>query len=260
MKLVWDQKEDSLYEFGVDRGVFYPSEGPGVVWNGLVKVDETKSGGESNSYHYDGVKYLDTIDPSNYVSTISAYWAPSQLKAALGEKSILPGFILTRQPREVFGLSYRTWVGPEDVGYKIHIVYNALASPTQQSETTMDKTGVAALLSWKIEAVPPIQPTYRPSAHYILDSMTMPEDVLAVLEDILYGSDMTQPRLPDPDELLNLSTLWAPYIIMGQSTTGLANLVPGVGDIYRTEHEGIHRALPQTRLKMTAINGIYRLE
>jgi hypothetical protein len=258
-KLVWNQIEQNRYEFGVDRGVFYPTNDVGVVWNGLVSVNESSDGGANNSYHYDGIKYLDSVQPRNYQMSISTYSTPSQFRSAQGERTVVPGFILTRQPRDRFGLCYRTFVGP-DLGYKIHIVYNALASPTRRNHVTISDSADPALLSWKIDAVPPVRSKYRPSAHYILDSLTMPADILETLEDILYGTEETPPRLPDPGEIENIITLWTPLIIMEQTVTGLAELVPGMGDIYRTDKEGFHRALPDTRLQMTSVSGIYRLE
>lgn len=258
-KLTWNQEGQNRYEYGVDRGVFYPTDDAGVVWNGLLNVVESSNGGANNSYHYDGIKYMDSVAPRNYKATISAYSTPSQFRASEGERSVVPGFILTRQPRALFGLCYRTFVGPE-LGYKIHIVYNALASPTRRSHSTINAAGTPTTLAWKIDAVPPVRKKYRPSAHYIFDSLLMPEDILDTLEDILYGTENTPPRLPDPGEIENIVAKWAPLVIVPQPTTGLAQLQPGMGDLYRIEIDGLHRALPDSRLVQTPVRGIYRLE
>lgn len=205
MKLVWNQSGDNRYEFGVDRAVFYPSNNDGVAWNGLLSVEESSIGGDSESYYYDGIKYLDTVNPRNYSSVIAAYSVPPLFRASEGERSPVPGFILTRQARALFGLSYRTLIGGE-VGYKVHIVYNALAAPTKRPYNTITATANAAVLTWKISAVPPVAPSYRPSAHYILDSRRMVPLALSGLEDILYGTASNAPRLPTLSELGFLST------------------------------------------------------
>lgn len=258
-RVVWDQLDQKRYEYGVDRGVFYDSAGFGVVWNGLLSVDESAVGGANDTYHFDGIKYLDVVSPRNYQALLSAYGTPLQFDAVVGEHSIVPGFILTRQTRERFGLSYRTLIGGTP-GYKIHIVYNILASPTKRGSSTMKNSGNAEKLSWKISAVPPVSKTHRPTAHFILDSLQTPPEALSTVEDILYGTDTTPPRIPTPDELKDLVILMSVLYIFPQPATGLSELRPGMGDLSRTQLAGIHRALPQTKLAPTSVSGIYRLE
>ena len=137
-RLVWGQANQKQHESGVDRGVFYPIDGPGVVWNGLISVDESFSGGELSSYHFDGIKYLDKATPRSYQATITAFSAPKEFASALGERAIIPGFILTRQPRVRFGLAYRTMINEKD--YKLHLVYNALASSNGRSYSSLSAT------------------------------------------------------------------------------------------------------------------------
>lgn len=263
-KLIWNQEGSNRYEFGVDRGVYYHPVGPdvydyGVVWNGLVSVDETSVGGENVSYHFDGIKYMDKVEPRNYHATITAYSSPDAFSASLGNFPLIPGFILTRQARTLFGLSYRTLFG-DDVGYKIHLVYNILASPGKKGSSTTDASGSAELLSWKMDAVPPVGKQYRPTAHFILDSVKMDAAALDAIELILYGTDKTTARLPNIGELRDMVALWNPLIIVPQSVTGLAGLISGVGDLYTTSIEGLHRAPPQTRLAPSPVKGLYRLE
>lgn len=263
-KLSWHEQEKRRYEYGVDRGVFYSPVGEnrydyGVVWNGLVSVDENFDGGDVSSYHFDGVKYLDTISPRNYKAALSAYSAPQKFIESLGNKPIVPGFILTRQARTLFGLSYRTFVGP-DLGYKIHLVYNLLATQESLSHSTVSDSPTAEVLSWNLDAVPPVGLRYRPSAHFILDSFKMGPDLTETIELIIHGTDKTTARLPTIEELIGLVGLWHPLLIVPQSATGLADLVDGVGDLYSTSTEGFYQAMPQTRLNPTPIEGIYRLE
>jgi hypothetical protein len=263
-KLIWHQEGQKRIEYGVDRGVFYSPVQPdvydnGVVWNGLVNVDESSVGGDSSSYHFDGVKYLDTVEPRNYQATISAYSIPRQLSMALGEAPITPGVILTRQPHIRFGLSYRTFIG-DNLGYKIHLVYNILATSSGKSYPTINDSSTAEPFTYQIDATPTIGYNYRPTAHYILDSSKLNPDILIELEKIIYGTNDTTARLPLIGELLDLIQKWAPLLIIPQSLTGLADLTPGVGDLYTTQISGINRALQSTRLKSMPIDGLYRLE
>lgn len=257
-KLVWGQPDQRRYEAGVDRGVLYPDNGPGVVWNGLVAVEESFSGGESSSYHFDGIKYLDVVSPKTFQATITAFSAPEEFSRCIGDKSVIPGFVLTRQSRARFGFSYRTLL--DERGYKLHVVYNALASPNGKSNKSLGSSAAADTLSWKIDAVPPESTTYRPSAHFMVDSTKVDPDALEVIENILYGDAENAPRLPAIDELLDLMIIWSPLVIMEQYVTGLANLIPGMGDLYETKIDGIHRALPNTRLNQSPVKGIYRME
>jgi hypothetical protein len=258
-RLHWNQPGQNRYEFGVDRGVFYGSDDLGVVWNGLINVVESDLGGERESQHYDGTKYLDTISPKIYQATVSALTVPRQVLEALGEKAVVPGFILTRQSRSRFGLSYRTFMG-QDVGYKIHIVYNAVASPTKRDYPTIADSVSPSPREWRIDAVPPRGGKYRPTAHFIIDSAVMSPMVLQMIEDYLYGTDTTPAKLPSIETLKDLILLSSILGITPDSVGGLADLVPGGQDLYRISVLGIHRALPQTRLIETDVLGLYQLE
>lgn len=257
-RLTWNQASQNRYEFGVDHGVFYDSDNIGVVWNGLVSIVETPDGGDLKSYHFDGVKYLDFVNPKTYKAQISALSAPTQFDKALGNQPLVPGFILTRQNRQRFGLSYRTFIG--DMGYKIHIIYNILAKSSQKSYSTLSESSNAESRIWELHAVPPVGLGYRPTAHFILDSTLVPSEVLTTVENILYGTDTTLARLPGFEELIDILTLLTSLSIVPEPITGLATLSAGGGDLSPTKVDGILRALPQTRLAGTAIDGIYRLE
>jgi len=256
-RLVWGDAQRK-YEAGVDRGVFYPENSPGVVWNGLVSVDEAVDGGELNSYYFDGVKYIDLVSSKTYQATLTAFWAPEGFSANLGDLAVVPGFVLTRQRRGRFGLAYRTMVNETD--YKIHLVYNAIASFSRRGYSSLTDTVTANPLEWTINAVPPRSATHRPSSHYIFDSTKMDRDALDVLEDILYGTDLLEPRMPSLEEILDLLVDWFPLLIIPDSVGGLAELVEGSGDLYRTSHPGIHRSLPGTRLYASLVDGLYRME
>lgn len=200
--LVWDNTKVRMYETGIEKGVFYPSDGPGVVWNGLLSVVENLSGGEQGSYAADGVTYLNSVGARNYQATVQAFSAPREFSPYVGDLEVIPGFILTRQPRKQFGFSYKSLIA--NIGYKIHLVYNATATPTSRSYASTNDSPVPMNLEWKIDAVPVATAGYRPSAHYIVDSTKIDPADLATLEDILYGTDTAEPALPTVDDLVNL--------------------------------------------------------
>jgi len=255
-RLVWGDAQRK-YEAGVDRGVFYPENSPGVVWNGLISIDEAVVGAELNSYYFDGIKYIDLVSSSTYQATLTAFWAPEEFSDSLGDLAVVPGFILTRQGRTRFGLSYRT-LSDED-GYKLHVVYNATAVPTSRSHNSLTDSTDLSPRSWTIDAVPLRSTTHRPSAHFIFDSTKMDPLALSVIEEVLYGTESSPARLPGLEEILGLTDLTT-VIVIPELVTGLAELAPGSGDLYRTSIPGLLRALPGTRLYETSTIGLYRLE
>lgn len=199
-KLIWDNVNERKYEIGVSHGVFYPETGPGVVWNGLTGVSQKPVGGERESFYYDGIKYIDYAKRRDYQATLKAFAAPLEFGECLGEKALVPGFILTRQPRARFGLSYRTNVNEDN--YKIHLVYNATISPDSQSYTSISESAAAEVISWTIDATPVVEDGYSPTAHLILDSTRTPDGLLQLLEHQIYGSDVLEPELPSVAEMM----------------------------------------------------------
>lgn len=197
-KLVWDQIGERSYENGIDRGVFYPSVGPGVPWNGLLSVSESPSGGDQKSVSLDGVTFTNAIGLRDYKAVVKAFSAPREFSPCVGDLEIIPGFTITKQPKVQFSFSYRTLIQP--VGYKLHLIYNVLATPTSRSYESTNDTSTPMNLEWAITATPiNFGVGYRPSAHYVFDSNKV--DV-AVLEDILYGTSSTDPALPPIDEII----------------------------------------------------------
>jgi hypothetical protein len=258
-RLVWGEVSERTYEVGVDRGVLYPQNGFGVAWNGLTGIDQSADGAEVSSYYYDGIKYIDLVGQRSYKATLNAFSAPEEFAYQVGDQALVPGFIFTKQARQRFGLAYRTMIEPER-GYKIHLLYNALATPTGRSHSTLNDEQSVGTFSWSIDAVPVAVAGFRPSAHFVIDSTKMEPDALEAIEKILYGSATSEPRLPTVDELLDFMVDWVSLIVVPDTVTGLADLVPGLGDMYRMRIAGLHKALPETRLVETATEGFYTLE
>lgn len=205
-RLEWNSTGTRFYEAGVDRGVLYVDGYPGVSWNGLTSVTESPSGGDPKSFYIDGVKYLAIPSPEEFEGTIEAFTYPDEFAQCNGTVEPRGGLFLTHQRRKIFGLSYRTMIGndvSDSYGYKLHIIYNALAAPSERSNGTLKDTTDPDNFSWKITCKPPAMPGYKPTSHVILDSRTTDPSVLSAVEDILYGSDTDQARIPTLDELLS---------------------------------------------------------
>lgn len=206
-RVIWSEVGDRLYETGIDRGVLYV-EGPGVVWNGLTSVDESPSGGDAKPFYIDGVKYLNLAAAEEFEATLSAYYSPREFDVCDGAGLITNGLFAMQQRRVSFGLTYRTRLGNDvkgtDFGYKIHIVYNALAAPTQRTYTSINGDPNVPSISWKITTKARPLPGVMRSAYLIVDTSVADPYTVALLEDIIYGTETTIPRLPFPEELADL--------------------------------------------------------
>lgn len=207
-KLQWNTPGSRLYETGVDRGVLYVGENPGVPWNGLTNVSEQPTGGSVRSYFIDGVNYLNLIGRETFQASLTAFFSPPEFDVCDGTVELAQGFSVTQQRRQPFGFSYRTRIGNDlqaaDYGYKIHLIYNALAAPSQKSYDSMNSDPETSDLSWTIVAKPRKLLSAAPGAHFIIDSTTTSNVAMAMLEDILYGTDVSAPRLPTPEEIITL--------------------------------------------------------
>lgn len=205
-RLSWAAVGERFYETGVDRGVLYVGIEPGVSWTGLTSVSESPTGGEASPFYIDGVKYLNLAGSEEFAATINAFSSPYEFGPCDGTMSIQNGLFVTQQPRKPFGLSYRTKLGNDidgtDHAYKIHVVYNALAAPSERSNNTVGDSTDPLSLSWSVTTLPPSITGYKPTAHFMIDSRKTTETILATIEDILYGSDSGASRLPSPSELI----------------------------------------------------------
>lgn len=262
-RLTWDKVEDRTYQSGVNQGVLYPKSSSGVAWNGLVSVNETPSGGTATPYHIDGFKYHASSTPEDYEATIDAFTYPDEFERCDGTAYDLNGLGYDLQAREEFGFSYRTLVGGEtgEIGYKIHLVYNALAEPTTSPFESLDDSSDIITFSWKVSAKPIKIPGRRPTSHFIVDSTRVHPDVLALLENILYGSSNSDPRLPLPQEVTDIlnsnryriGTLNGAYRPIYSPDSPIFDVV---GDLSR----GVYTITPDTMLRETSVSGIYRLD
>ena len=211
-KIVWDKIGERFYETGVDHGVLYPmtngTYGAGVPWNGLTAVTESPSGAEASPVYADNIKYLNMMSAEEFGATIEAYTYPDEFGECNGESNIAAGVSIGQQTRKLFGLSYRTKLGNDtegsDYGYKLHLVYNALAGVSEKGYTTVNDSPEAMTLSWEISTTPVDVPGFKPTACVTIDSTKANAEKMAALEAILYGTDEAEPRLPLPEELIEI--------------------------------------------------------
>lgn len=211
--LTWDQVGERLYETGVDRGVLYIPNGSGVydtgvAWNGLTTVTESPSGAEASPQYADNVKYLNLVSAEEFGATIEAFTYPEEFGQCDGTAAPAAGVLLGQQGRKTFGLAYRTKVGNDlegvDFGYKIHLIYGALAAPSEKAYATINDSPEAITFSWEVTTTPVPVTSYAPTSVMIIDSTVVDSADLTALEDILYGSVGVDPRLPLPAEVISL--------------------------------------------------------
>lgn len=212
-KLVWDKTGDRTYETGVRNGVLYPqSTGgtypKGVSWNGLTAVTESPSGAEATALYADDIKYLNLYSTEEFGATIEAYTYPDEFAECDGSASIATGVTIGQQKRKAFGLCYRTVLGNdvdgEDYGYKIHIIYGAMAAPSEKAYNTINDSPEAITFSWEISTTPVSVSGFKPTASVTIDSTKVESAKLKSLEDILYGTEAEEARLPLPNEIAEL--------------------------------------------------------
>lgn len=212
-KLVWDKTGERFFETGVKQGVLYlqSEDGTypkGVVWNGLTSVSENPSGAEANAFYADDIKYLNITSAEDFAATIGCYTYPDEFAECDGSKEIADGVSIGQQEHKAFGFCYRTGLGNDtkgnDYGYKIHLVYGAKAAPTGKDYGTVNESPEPIELSYEISTTPVAVDGFKPTAHLVINSTKISAEKLAELEDILYGSDEEEPRMPLPNEIAQL--------------------------------------------------------
>lgn len=243
--LSWDGTGERLYETGVDRGVLYiPNNGiydTGYAWNGLTAVTESPSGAEPTALYADNIKYLTLMSAEDYGITIEAYTSPVQFALCDGTAQVSAGVFVGQQPRKAFGFSWRTRIGNDvsasDFGYKLHLVWGAMASPSEKAFETINDTPDAITLSWEVSTTPVAATGFKPVASMTIDSTKVLPAALSQLENALYGTSGSSPRLPSPDEVVAIFTGSAPTSVTPTAPTATAAgvitipTVPGV--VYR---------------------------
>ena len=210
--LTWDTDGTRRFETGVSQGVLYvkgvSGYGTGVAWNGLISVTESPSGAEANDLYADDMKYAVIRSAEDFGFTIEAYTYPTEFGECDGTASPAAGLYVSQQPRKAFGFVYKTKIGDDehpgiDKGYKLHIIYNATANPSEKQYQTINDSPDAITYSWECSTTPvTVNTTYKPTAHLVIDSTVANATKLAALEKKLFGDTNSSPQLPTPQQII----------------------------------------------------------
>lgn len=214
--LSWDIPSKKRFEAGISHAVLYPEGQIGVAWNGLIGVTEKPVGGEAQSYYLDGIKYLALPTREELDATIEAYTYPSEFALCDGSVEVADGVSSGQQPRVPFSLCYRTEIGTPEAGlaygYKLHILWNAMATPNDITYATMSDNLDAVVFSWELSTLPLDIPGFLPFVKMEIDCSKLTPIAVNNIETVLYGSNLTNPNLPSPQELIYLAGIGAsPY-------------------------------------------------
>lgn len=211
--LTWDVAGERYYETGISKGVLYKKSATGtypagVAWSGLSAVTESPSGAEPTPMYADNIKYLNILSAEDFGATVEAYTYPDEFAECDGSAELATGVVLGQQTRKPFGLCYRTILGNDalgnDYGYKIHIIYDALAQPTEKGYNTLTDSPDVSPLSWTLTTTPVAVTGHKPTAILTIDSTKVSAAALTALEAALYGAAATESRLPLPDEIATI--------------------------------------------------------
>lgn len=214
-KLTWDDTGKRSYETGVQNGVLYliDEDGKysnGVAWNGLIGITESPSGAEPNPKYADNIKYLNMISKEEFAATIEAYTYPDEFAECDGSVSAKKGVMIGQQSRKTFGLCYKTLKGNDvdgnELGYKLHLIYGAVASPSDKAYETINDSPDAITFSWEITTTPVEVTDYKHTASITIDSTLVASSELTSLEEVLYGNETDGASLPLPDDIIEMFT------------------------------------------------------
>lgn len=208
----WDATGAKYLETGVDHGVLYTYDkdkkvyAPGVAWNGLTGVTESPSGADTNDLYADNIKYASLRAAETFGATIEAYTYPDEFAKCDGSAELTPGVMIGQQSRDVFGLFYRTKL-TNDLNideHKYHLVYGATASPSEKAYSTVNDSPDAITFSWELNTTPVNVKDHNPTAILTIDTEKANKENLKKLEEILFGTEENDPRLPLPDEVAKI--------------------------------------------------------
>ena len=245
-RLVWDQVGDRIYENGISQGVLYGTDNKGIPWNGLVSVEESNSDNVEPLY-FDGLRYADVVTIGDFEGKIKAITYPDEFLTFEGIQSWKPGFYLADQRKSRFGLSYRTEISNDQstqIGYKIHLLYNLIAVPSNKVYETLSLNSEPTDFEWDISAIPELVDRFRPTAHIVIDSRNIDPLLLLDIENFLYGTETDEAYLPDMSALVTFVQKWGRFIVTdnGNGTWTATSPLPGVitmldEDTFQIDHE-----------------------
>lgn len=265
-RIQWNAPGERIFHAGLDRGVLFVEDQPGVAWNGLVSVSEQPAEGTTTPRYIDGRKYLNVSSIEEYVANINAYTYPDIFEECDGVYFDEYGVGYGQQERKPFSIAYRSLVGNDlqsvDHAYRLHIVFDLTAEPSTVDRTTLSDTVSPGLFSWRVTALPvePLYPGLEPVSHIIFDSRRVAREIMEKLEEWLYGTAVNDSRLPRLEDFKELFIAYGLRIIP-DSVTGIAELVSSdLPDVSGNTANGIYTRYPTSRLDETSQPGVFTLE
>lgn len=211
-KLIWDKVGERFYETGVSNCALYVYDdgaqdfGAGVAWNGITSITETPSGAEANPIYADNIKYLSLLSAEEFGASIEAYTYPEEFEECDGSAAIAPGVMVGQQARKKFCIAYKTIKGNDiqndAYGYKLHLIYNCNAAPSERAYSTINDSPEAIAFSWEISTTPVAVTGHKPTSILTIDSAKVDAVKLASVEEALFGGDSTEAKILMPDEVL----------------------------------------------------------
>ena len=211
-KLIWDKVGERFYETGVSNCALYVYDdgaqdfGAGVAWNGITSITETPSGAEANPIYADNIKYLSLLSAEEFGASIEAYTYPEEFEECDGSAAIAPGVMVGQQARKKFCIAYKTIKGNDiqndAYGYKLHLIYNCNAAPSERAYSTINDSPEAIAFSWEISTTPVAVTGHKPTSILTIDSAKVDAGKLASVEEALFGGDSTEAKILMPDEVL----------------------------------------------------------
>jgi hypothetical protein len=250
-ELVWDETGQRYYETAVSKGVFYDVNGVGTSWNGLTSLEESVSS-SVQPVHFDGLKINDVVTVGDFAAVLRAFTYPEEFLPYEGILEDQEGFFVTDQPGNRFGLSYQTKIGNDveglEFGYKIHILYNLTALPSQKTYQTLSDSTNPMEFEWSLTGIPEAIENFRPTVHIIFDSTKMDKWLLEDLEGIIYGDEDSDAYLPPLKGLATFIRKWDRLIITDHGDGTWSAESPRPGQIIM---------LDETTFEITADTAIY---
>lgn len=214
-RVKWGEPGSRKYYTGLDQGMIYRTDGPGVAWDGLISV-ENEQESDIEEIYYEGIKLNNIPFHGEHKGEITAYRYPDLFEAFQGYEEVRQGALIDGQRQDRFHLSYREQYGDDINGlvfYRIHVLYNLLAVPKSIEHNTISDDVDLIEFEWDFTAIPERLPGHRPSSHLIFDSGQMDPFLLADVEDILYGFEDQNPTCPSMKAMLSLIDTWDRLII-----------------------------------------------
>lgn len=213
-KIIFDNVGEKGYRYGVSKTVLYPQTSGayplGVAFNGVTAINQNPSGAEETAIYADNIKYASLMSAEDFGAGIEAVWYPEEWAECDGEKSALKGVYVGQQTRRPFGLCWRNELGSDvydesDDNYELHLAYGMKAKPSSKSDKTTNASPENETYSWDCTSTPVPVPNMNQSAHLRINVKDF-EDKQKIkdLEDVLYGTEDADPRLPLPEEVYSI--------------------------------------------------------